>query len=423
MRMHWSRLPLLLALLLAAACGDATGPGNPGGGPGPTPLPPGTPPDTLPIIGQGTVTERYTAEVAERGGWVYTSTWGQRNPGADGLGDVVYVWNATGATPVLADSLRILGTVTTGDVQISDDGKLLMVATEFTGGSVVLYDRTDPAHPVQLARFTSPETNPGVHTAKFGRVKGHLYAFLSIDPFTKAHQPARLVILDLADPSNPRQIYAEVMGNPYVHDVFVRDGILFTALWNDGLGIWDIGGAGRGGSPAHPVRLGTAHTVGVGDLPSVHNVWWFHDPSTGSKRYAFVGEENYPAVIGSSATGDIHVVDVSDFANPKEVAYFHVDGAGTHNFSMDEEHGVLYAAYYNGGMRALAVRGDLSSCDASARAADGRCDLRSMGREVGVALDDVPEAYVWGVRYDAGKVYVSDMDHGLFVVDASALGR
>jgi hypothetical protein len=52
---------------------------------------------------------------------------------------------------------------------------------------------------------------------------------------------------------------------------------------------------------------------------------------TGEKRYAFVGEEG-PGAIGVSASGDIHVVDVSNFASPRGSAFFHVDGAGTHNF-------------------------------------------------------------------------------------------
>ena len=95
----------------------------------------------------------------------------------------------------------------------------------------------------------------------------------------------------------------------------------------------------------------------------VHNIWWYHD-ATGGKKYAFVGEEG-PGSIGSSSRGDIHVVDVSDLTKPREVALYHVDGAGTHNFSVDEVNGVLYAAYYNGGVRAIDVRGDLGSCPAS----------------------------------------------------------
>ena len=36
-------------------------------------------------------------------------------------------------------------------------------------------------------------------------------------------------------------------------------------------------------------------------------------------------------------------------------------GAGAHNFSVDEAKGLLYAAYYNAGVRVLDVRGDLGA--------------------------------------------------------------
>ena len=54
------------------------------------------------------------------------------------------------------------------------------------------------------------------------------------------------------------------------------------------------------------------------------------------------------------------MVDVSDLAHPQEVAFFHLDGAGTHNFWMDEQRQILYAAYYNGGVVALDVSGTLA---------------------------------------------------------------
>ena len=116
----------------------------------------------------------------------------------------------------------------------------------------------------------------------------------------------------------------------------------------------------------------------------MHNVWWYHDAS-GSKRFAFVGEEG-SGTIGSTSRGDIHVVDVSDMTAPHEVGVYHIDGAGTHNFSVDEVNGVLYAAYYNGGIRAIDIRGDLGTCLPAQQDFDGpsgltRCDLRlSPGR-------------------------------------------
>jgi hypothetical protein len=365
---------------------------------------------TLPVAGHGAVTSRFTAEVAVRGEWAYTTTWGVR---AD-TGNAIFIWNVSGATPVLRDSVIVPGAVTLGDVQISDDGALLVVPTEYNDGSIVIFDRTVPDRLVQLSRFQSANTSKGVHTAKLGRVNGRLYAFLSIDPATNFR--ARLVVLDLGDPSNPVELVAREMGNPFVHDVYVRDGLLFTALWKDGLAIWDIGGGSKGGSPANPVMISAVGTVGG----NAHNIWWFHDPVASQARYVFVGEEG-PGSVGAASSGDIHVVDNSDITKPKEVAYYTVAGAGTHNFFVDEPSQMLFAAYYNGGVRAIDVKGDLGACAASARATDGRCNLTVEGREAGKAL--TTNAYIWGVASGGSRVFASDMLSGLYEVDVSALLR
>jgi hypothetical protein len=365
----------------------------------------------LPVEGAGTFAGRYTAEIAARGSWIYTTTWGFRTA----TGNALVIWEASGAVPVLRDTVIVNGATTLGDVQISDDGDLLVVATERSGGSIVIFDRTTPDHLVQLSRFATAATNPGVHTVKLGRVNGRHYAFLQIDPGNSVN--AQLVIADITDPAAPTQVFVRPMGKPFVHDVFVRDGLLFTALWDDGMTIWDIGGGGKGGTPANPVEIGNVKTVDG----NVHNIWWFHDPNTGSKRWVFIGEEG-PGSVGASSSGDIHVVDVSDMADPREVAFYHVPGAGTHNFVMDEASQILFAAYYNGGVRALDVRGDLGACDEAARSSDGRCDLALAGREAARALDD-RQVSVWGVARVGTTIYASDMLSGVFRIDASTLAR
>jgi hypothetical protein len=363
----------------------------------------------LAILGVGPVAERYTAEVWVGGNVAYTTTWGTRSE----RGNAVKIWDVSGNTPVLRDSLIVPNAITLGDIQASDDGTLLVVATEFSPGSIMIYDLTDPLKPQLITRYTSPFTDPGVHTAEVKRVGGKLYAFLSVDP--RNGTPARLVIVDLSDPTAPTQVFTAVMGSPFVHDVFVRDGILITALWNDGITIWDIGGAGSG-SVANPLALGNVRTVGG----KAHNVWWYYSRA-GEKKYVFVGEEG-AGVIGASAVGDIHVVDVSDFSAPREVAFYSVPGAGTHNFSVDEARGILYAAYYNGGVRAINVNGDLGTCDASAKSADGRCDLGKMGRELAHGLGDTDPVYIWGVQFSGGRVYASDMLNGLWKLGAVPFG-
>ena len=424
---RWLVLPFVPFLLSMLACGsDTTAP--PGGdqpfnpascsaidlGPRPAALSAATTPGKLTVLGNGAETARFTAEIAVRGATAYTTTWSFRgsNPG-----NKVNVWDVSGSTPRLIDSVIVSNATTLGDVAVSDDGSLLVVATEFSGGSIVIFDLADPRHPRLVSRFNNADTNPGVHTAEIGRVNGKLYAFLSVDP---VNANPRLVIVDLSTPSAPREVFTKQVGSPFVHDTFVRDGLLFLALWDDGMQIWDLGGCGggSGASPENPRVIGGVKTVGG----QVHNVWWYHD-ANGGKRFAFVGQEG-AGTVGSSSSGDIHVVDITDPSQPKEVAFYHVDGAGTHNFSVDEAHGVLYAAYYNAGVRAIDVRGDLAACPANAQVGTGgglvRCDLRLMGRELAVGLLDVGKpVYVWGVQHLGGNVYASDMLNGIWKLGAA----
>jgi hypothetical protein len=132
----------------------------------------------------------------------------------------------------------------------------------------------------------------------------------------------------------------------------------------------------------------------------VHNGWWFHNPVTGEKRYLFVGQEG-PGVIGSQSSGDIHVVDVSDLTRPREVAFLNIKGAGTHNFWMDEERQILYAAYYNVGVVALDVSGMLS----------GNLSRRVLGR---ISPGGAGDTFTWGVQLANGSLYAIDMLSGLW---------
>jgi hypothetical protein len=385
------RVVSLASAVLAFACGSD----NPV-------TPPGVSQD-LATLGDGIVSERYTGEIFVRGNYAYTTTWGFRLA----PGNAVKIWNVAGDTPVLTDSVIVDNARTLGDIQTSDDGQLLIVATEFSPGSIMIYNLADPTKPQLISRYTTPLTDPGVHTAEVQRVDGKLYAFLCIDPASGT--PARLVIVDITNPAAPQQVFTAQMGSPFVHDVYVRDGILITALWDQGITLWDIGGGGQGGSLSNPIALGNVKTVGG----EAHNVWWFHNAATGEKRFAFVGQEG-PGSIGSFSSGDIHVVDVSNFSSPHEVAFYHLDGAGTHNFSVDETRGILYAAYYNGGVRAIDVSGDLSSCDAADKSIDGRCDLAKMGRELAHGPVDGGAVYIWGVQLVGGHVYASDMINGIW---------
>lgn len=197
----------------------------------------------------------------------------------------------------------------------------------------------------------------------------------------------------------PVPIVAQVSvpANYGLHDTFVRDGIAFACVWNEGVYIYDVGNGIRGGTPSAPVPIDTIRTLGG----QAHNAWWFHNPVTAERRYLFVGEEG-PGVVGSSSSGDIHVIDVADLDNPVEVAFYQMTGAGVHNFWMDEPAQVLYAAYYNGGVVALNVSGTLSG------------DLAS--REIArIQPGGAGSTYVWGVQLHAnGSLYAVDMLSGVW---------
>jgi hypothetical protein len=389
------RAVLAGALSLCAACG---GPET-----GPEPLLTPVPYD-LQELASGPVKERFTSELWVRGSTAYTGAWGARG----GIpGNALKIWDVSG-NPLLVDSVIVSGVSTLGDVQATPDGKYLVVATEPVG-FLVIYDISNPRKPTLVTRFQHADIANGVHTSEVQQVNGKTYAFLCIDPRNGAR--ARLVIADITNASAPTVVFSQVMGNPFVHDVFVADGILMTALWDDGMSIWDIGGGGKGGSPSNPVLIGNVKTAGG----QVHNIFWYRDPVTKSKKFAIVGQEG-PGSVNGTSTGDVHIVDVSDMSNPREVAFYNLPGAGTHNFSVDEKRGILYAAYYNGGVRALSIRGDMGNCPADQRVSDGRCDMRLMQRELaGLPLSgSSASVYIWGVQFVDGKLYASDMINGLW---------
>ena len=181
-----------------------------------------------------------------------------------------------------------------------------------------------------------------------------------------------------------------------IHDTFVRDGLAFVSAWNSGLLIYDVGNGIMGGSPSSP-QLVSSILIAGGE---VHSAWWFWNQASGQKRYLFISQEG-PGLIGASSSGDIHVIDVTNLLAPIEVASYTHAGAGTHNFWMDEQAQVLYAAYYNAGVVALDVSGTLS----------GSLAAREIAR---IEPGGAGNTYVWGVQLYNGSIYATDMLSGFW---------
>jgi hypothetical protein len=347
------------------------------------------------VVGGGNnVPERYGSDLWVAEGYGYSGTWGFRGQS----GNAVKIWqlNQAGA-PTLVNTITVPNIGTVSDVEVSPDGDWLVFTAEGgAGAGLHVYELTSPGTPVFRASLA---VSSGLHTGTLAVIGGKLYAFTAKNPGSPA-----LNIYDLSQAGAGTITPAGSYPIPPfygIHDTFVRDGYAFVFAWDEGLYILDVGNGSHGGSPAAPMLV--SHT-GDHNNPSfggqTHNGWWFHNPTNGQKRYLFIGEEG-PGVVGSSSSGDIHVVDVSDLANPVEVAFYRLNGAGAHNLWMDEPNQRLYAAFYNGGVVALDVSGVLSG------------DLAS--REIArIQPGGAGNTYVWGVMLSGGFLYASDMISGFW---------
>jgi hypothetical protein len=371
-----------------AACGGGSS-GDGGGGPPPVS-------EFAVEAGGNNVRNRYSSDLWVHGAYAYTGTWGAV-PRGGVAGNAVNIWalDATGA-PTLVDSVTVSGIATVSDVQVSDDGGVLVFGAERgPNAGLYVYDLADPRSPVFRDSVLVAE---GIHTATIAEIGGRRYVFAARNPGAPA-----LLVFDITSPAAITPVATVPIPPDYgIHDTYVRDGLAFVFAWNTGVIIYDVGSGVEGGSPSAPKEIGRLITSadGVTGGPAAHNGWWFHNPVRGEQRYLFVGQEG-PGIIGAKSSGDIHVVDVSDLAHPKEVAFFHLAGAGTHNFWMDEQRQILYAAYYNGGVVALDVSGTLQG-DLSSR-------LISQ-----ITPGGAGNTYTWGVQLAGGSLYAIDMLSGLW---------
>ena len=346
------------------------------------------------VAGMGRVGDRYTSDLWVHGDHAYTGTWGMR---AELPGNVLYAWTlGAQGMPTLSDSI-VVDARTVNDVKIRADGRLGVLTHEGDPNDlngVTFFELSDPAHPRVVSRFTEGLSS-GVHNAW---LEGD-FAYLALDPYDSG-----LRILDVSDPAAPHLVASFYGGESLLHDIHVRDGLAFLSHWDAGLIILDVGNGMAGGSPTSPVEVSRLRDLGG----QTHNVWYW--PEAG---YAFVGEEQFGFSLGPS--GILRVVDLRDITRPREVATFEVEGASSHNYWLDEDTGTLYLAWYERGLRILDVNGELM----------GQLELQ--GREAGFVQYGTETNYcflgpedtcTWAPQlHDNGKLYASDMNHGLVVLE------
>lgn len=350
-------------------------------------------------IGHGAVLDVHTSDL-----WVWegvdgrdycvTGTWGAN-------GDAIF-WDVTDPERIERIATVTVDARTVNDVKVSEDGRLCIISREGASdrkNGIVAFDVTNPRKPERISEFND-ELTGGVHNLFID--KGYAYALSA---------GRRYDILDIKNPRAPTRVGSYQIFEPgaSIHDVWVEDGIAYSANWRYGLHLVDVGNGIKGGSPSNPVKIGNyAYPSGWN-----HAVFPWRSPDT-NKFYVIGGDEAFPHGLFTKdhptyARGWVHFVDFTDLNNPQEVARYEVPEAGTHNLWMDGN--LMYVAYYNGGLRVVDISGELMG------------DLYQQGREIAWFKPTHPQgvvpnaSMVWGPQPYKGKIFFSDWNSGLWCVE------
>jgi hypothetical protein len=347
--------------------------------------------------------------------------------GTGGGGDRMYAIDISNpANPVVVDSI-VANTRRVNDIMTTPDGKFLVFTREGAAdrkNGIVIASLEDPLHPKPISEFTEGVT-AGVHSAFIFQQPNHgTHIYLTNDGTGALH------IIDINDPYRPREIgQFRTTGRPdagrTLHDVDVQNGLAYLSYWNDNLVILDVGNGMKGGSPSNPQIVSqykydlnklyqkVEDISGPGFIRGTHTAWRH-------RNYVFIADEVFPAgpvVRGKAGPGDefagrafgrLQVIDVSDLAQPKSVAWFEPDNGGVHNVWVAGD--TLYIGAYNGGFFAYDVSGELKG------------DLKAQGREIAhlntADMNGVRQnsAMTWGVVVKDGLAFVNDMYNGLWIV-------
>ena len=339
-------------------------------------------------------------------------------------GDRVYAIDISNpASPKVVDSIMVNARVI-NDVMTTPDGNYLVFTREGASdrkNGIVIADTHDTLHPKQIAEFTDGVT-AGVHSAYvYQQPKFGTHVYLTNDGTGALH------IIDITDPYHPKEAARfrprDTQTGVMLHDVDVRDGMVYASWWNDGLVILDVGNGVKGGSPSSPKLVSqfkynldslykdVEKEGGPGFIRGTHTAWRHG-------KYVFIADEVFGLDAAQAlfsggvarAHGRLQVVDVSDIAHPKSVAWYEPESGGVHNVWVTGD--TLYLGAYNAGFHAFDISGEL------------RGDLRAQGREMASLITSSSEGKIvnapfdWGVVVNPkdGLAYINDFNNGLWVV-------
>lgn len=362
------------------------------------------------VMGRGTITETHTSDLWPWEGkdgrdYALVGTWG-------GNGYAMVFDITDPASIVRTDSVQV-NARTINDVTVSPDGRYGVLSREGASdrvNGVVILDLADPAHPKVAATF-SQELTGGVHN--MFATDTHLFAVSG---------GAKYVIIDVRDIYNPRYVSEYRHPNARLHDLWVHDGIAYSAQGGVGTVVVDVGNGRYGGTIENP-KLVTVYRVNSG-----HEIYPYFQKSTG-KVYLFIGDEemsragrvwegtSYNAElrapggpvrggIAQTSGGYTHIIDFTDPLNPIPVGRYHIEDYGSHDIIVQDD--LLYQAYYDGGIRVVDVSGELMG------------NLYDQGREIAVFKPYDPQGFTANAPFVMnampwkGNVLFTDFNSGLW---------
>jgi choice-of-anchor B domain-containing protein len=206
-------------------------------------------------------------------------------------------------------------------------------------------------------------------------------------------------IMDISDPLNPLQVGSYGKGStPYVHDSYIRNDTLYAAAINAGrLDIVDMRVKGHYTQDSLKRIVSKTPTVPEG---RTHHVWLSDD-----SRTMFVATESS----GGPYAYNLHIYDITNKSNPIQIATWTSSPTKSiHNIFVKGD--FVYIAYYTDGFRVL----DISDPSVPIEVAFYKTYPGSSGT--------LPTfAGAWGVYpyFPSGKIAVSDMNTGVYVLDVN----
>jgi hypothetical protein len=361
------------------------------------------------VTSRGTVHSTHTSDLWPWTGkdgrdYVLVGTWG-----GDGY---ALVFDITDMDHIVkTDSVRV-DARTINDVTVSPDGRYGVLSREGASNrvnGVVILDLADPAHPKVASTFDQ-ELTGGVHN--MFATNDHLFAVSG---------GSKYVIIDVKDIYAPKYVSEYRHPNARLHDLWVRDGIAYSAQGGAGTVVVDVGNGKYGGTIEAP-KLITVYEVNSG-----HEIYPYVQKSTG-RTYLFIGDEEMSRRgrvwegtgyslsgpdgrpprngIAQTSGGYTHIVDFTDPMNPLPVGRYHLEDYGSHDIIVEDD--VLYQAYYDGGVRVVDVSGELMG------------NLADQNREIAVFKPYDPDGYtpnapfVMNAMPWKGRVLFTDFNSGLW---------